>query len=80
MKENAMDDCIYDPELKAVIMQFGNVTVSVDIEEFMQMMYGLASAKIEAEKDEDLELGIYTNEEGIEFETFVVKTDSGDFN
>lgn len=75
-----MDNCTYDPETKAVLMQFGNVTVSVDIEDFMDMLYALAATKIEAESDEDIALGTYTNEEGVEVEAFVVKTDAGEFN
>ena len=68
-----MDSSAYDPETKQVYLQFGNVSVAIDVEDYMGFLYVVAAMKTVIEKDPDVTLGVFTDEEGNEIEEFIVK-------
>ena len=68
-----MDSSAYDPETKQIYLQFGNVSVAIDVEDYMGFLYVVAAMKTVIEKDPDVTLGVFTDEEGTEIEEFIVK-------
>ena len=68
-----MESASYDPQTKQVCFHFGNVTVAVDVEDYMDFLYVVAAMKTVIEKDPDVTLGVFTDEEGNEIEEFIVK-------
>lgn len=67
-----MDSCAYDPETKQIYLRFGNVSIEVDIEDYMNMLYIFNAAKAVIESDPEVSLGTYTDEDGNERQEFVV--------
>ena len=68
-----MDSSSYDPQTKQVFLQFSNVSVAIDVEDYMDFLYVVAAMKTVIEKDPDVTLGVFTDEEGNEIEEFIVK-------
>ncbi len=75
-----MDSCAYDPETKQIYLRFGNVSIAIDIEDYMDVMYMLAAAKSVIEKDPEVSLGTFTDENGVEHQEFIVNEDGGEFS
>jgi hypothetical protein len=79
-QEKNMDSCAYDPETKQVYLRFGNVSVAIDIEEYMNMLYMLAAAKGVIEKDPEVAMGTYTDDNGVERQEFIVNDEGEEFS
>lgn len=68
-----MESSAYDPQTKQVYLQFGNVTVAIDVEDYMDFLYVVVAMKDVVEKDPEVTLGTFTDEDGNEIEEFIVK-------
>jgi len=75
-----MDNCSYDPQTKQVCMHLGNVTVAIDVEDYMDFLYIVMAMKAVIEQDEDVTLGTYTTDEGVELQEFIVKDDTDGYS
>jgi len=75
-----MESSAYDPETKQVYLQFGNVTVTIDVEDYMDFLYVVAAMKTVIEEDPDIALGSYTDEDGNEIEEFIVKDQNEEYS
>lgn len=75
-----MDSSSYDPETKQVYMHFGNVTVAIDVEEYMNFLYIVAAMKTVIEQDPDVTIGSYTDDNGNEIEEFIVKDEDEEYS
>lgn len=68
-----MNSTAYDPQAKQVYLYFGNVTVAIDVEEYMDFLYVFAAMKELISNDPEVTLGTFTDEDGNEIEEFIVK-------
>ena len=75
-----MESSAYDPETKQVYLQFGKVTVTIDVEDYMDFLYVVAAMKTVIEEDPDIALGSYTDEDGNEIEEFIVKDQNEEYS
>lgn len=75
-----MDSSSYDPETKQVYFHFGNVTVAIDVEEYMQFLYVAAAMKSVIEQDPEVTIGSYTDDNGNEIEEFIVKDENEEYS
>lgn len=75
-----MDSSSYDPETKQVYLHFGNVTVAIDVEEYMNFLYVVAAMKTVIEQDPEVTMGTYTDENGNELEEFIVKDEDEEYS
>lgn len=75
-----MESSAYDPQTKQVYLQFGNVTVAIDVEDYMDFLYVVAAMKTVIEKDPDIALGTFTDEDGNEIEEFIVKDQNEEYS
>jgi len=75
-----MDSCTYDPETKQVFFYFGNVSIAIDVEDYMNFLYMTMAMKTVVEEDPDVTLGTFVNEDGIEMQEFIVKDENEEFS
>ena len=75
-----MDSSSYDPETKQVYLHFGNVTVAIDVEEYMNFLYVVAAMKTVIEQDPEVTIGSYTDDNGNELEEFIVKDEDEEYS
>lgn len=75
-----MDDCAYDPESKQVFLHFGNVAVSIGIEDYLAFLYLATAMKVVIEQDPDVSIGTYTTAEGVELEEFIIKGENEEYS
>lgn len=75
-----MDNYFYDPENKQVIIQLDRVSINIDIEDFLNMLYALHDLKSIIEEDPEVIIGTFEDENGKEYEKFIIKNDDVDFN
>lgn len=75
-----MDECVYNPATKQVYMKFDRAYIVVDIEDFMNVVYCVEDAKALIEKDPEVSLAEYTDEEGVVWKEFVVNSKDGTYN
>ncbi len=75
-----MDNCSYDPQTKQVCMHYGSVTVAIDVEDYMDFLYIVMAMKTVIEQDEDVTLGTYVTEEGVELQEFIVKDENDEYS
>jgi len=75
-----MESSAYDPQTKQVYLQFGNVTVAIDVEDYMDFLYVVAAMKNVIEKDPEVTLGTFTDDEGNEIEEFIVKDQDEEYS
>ena len=75
-----MDNCSYDPQTKQVFMHYGNDSVAIDVEDYMDFLYIVMAMKTVIEQDEDVTLGTYVTDEGVELQEFVVKDDTDGYS
>lgn len=68
-----MDDCAYNPETKQVYIRFDRTMIMVDIEDFMDVIYTLQEMKEIIKEDPDVTLGEFEDEDGNNWEEFIVK-------
>ena len=68
-----MNSSAYDPQTKQVYLHFGNVTVAIDVEDYMDFLYVVAAMKNVISDDPEVTLGTFTDEDGNEIEEFIVK-------
>jgi len=75
-----MESTAYDPQTKQVYLQFGNVTVAIDVEDFMDFIYTVVATKDIIEKDPEVTLGTFTDDDGNEIEEFIVKDQDEEYS
>jgi len=61
-------------------MHFGNVTVAIDVEDYMDFLYIAMAMKSVIEQDEEVTLGTYVTEEGVELQEFVVNDGNDEYS
>lgn len=75
-----MDDCVYDPTSKQIFLRFSRTVISVELEEFMDVLYCLQDAKRVIEADPEVSLAEYTDEDGKVWQEFIVNDTSNGYN
>jgi len=75
-----MESSAYDPQTKQVYLQFGNVSVAIDVEDYMDFLYVVVAMKNVIEKDPEVTLGTFTDDEGNEIEEFIVKDQDEEYS
>jgi hypothetical protein len=75
-----MESSAYDPQTKQVYLQFGNVSVAIDVEDYMDFLYVVVAMKDVIEKDPEVTLGTFTDDEGNEIEEFIVKDQDEEYS
>ena len=75
-----MDNYFYDPENKQVIIQLDRVSINIDIEDFLDMLYSLHDLKTIIEADPDVATGTFEDEDGKSWDQFMIKEDDTDFS
>jgi len=75
-----MESASYDPQTKQVYFHFGNVTVAVDVEDYMDFLYIVTAMKTIVEQDPAVSLGTYVDENGIELQEFVFKDENEEYS
>jgi hypothetical protein len=75
-----MESASYDPQTKQVCFHFGNVTVAVDVEDYMDFLYIVTAMKTVVEQDPEVSLGTYVDENGIELQEFVFKDENEEYS
>lgn len=75
-----MDNYLYSPESKQVIIQFDRVSINIDLEDFLDMLYALHDLKSIIEEDPDVTIGTFEDENGKSWEQFMIKEDDADFS
>lgn len=75
-----MESASYDPQTKQVYFHFGNVTVAIDVEEYMDFLYVATAMKSVIEDDPEVTLGTYVDENGVELQEFVFKDENEDYS
>lgn len=75
-----MESSAYDPQTKQVYLQFGNVSVAIDVEDYMDFLYVVVAMKSVIEKDPEVTLGTFTDEDGNEIEEFIVKDQDEEYS
>ena len=76
-----MDSCSYDPESKQVFFNFGNVSVAIDVEDYMHFLYLVMAMKTVVEEDPEIALGTYVDDvTGIEMQEFIIKDENEEFS
>jgi hypothetical protein len=61
-------------------MHYGSVTVAIDVEDYMDFLYIVMAMKTVIEQDEDVTLGTYVTEEGVELQEFIVKDENDEYS
>jgi len=54
-----VDNYLYNPESKQVIIQFDRVSINIDLEDFLDMLYALHDLKSIIEEDPDVTIGTF---------------------
>jgi hypothetical protein len=75
-----MDECVYNPTTKQVYLKFDRSYIVVDVEDFMNILYCLEDAKALIEKDPDIGLAEYTDDEGNLWKEFFVNSKDENYN
>ena len=75
-----MESSAYDPQTKQVYLQFGNVSVAIDVEDYMDFLYVVVAMKGVIEKDPEVTLGTFTDDDGNEIEEFIVKDQDEEYS
>ena len=75
-----MDDCSYDPQAKQVFFHFGNVTVSINVEDYMEFIYLALAMKSVVEEDPEVAIGTYTTDDGTEIQEFIIKDENEEYS
>ncbi len=75
-----MESASYDPQTKQVYFHFGNVTVAIDTEDYMDFLYIVTAMKTVVEQDPEISLGTYVDENGIELQEFVFNDENEDYS
>ena len=75
-----MESSAYDPQTKQVYLQFGNVSVAIDVEDYMDFLYVVVAMKNVIEKDPEVTLGNFTDDEGNEIEEYIVKDQDEEYS
>jgi len=75
-----MESSAYDPQTKQVYLQFGNVSVAIDVEDYMEFLYVVVAMKDIIEKDPEVTLGTFTDDDGNEIEEFIVKDQDEEYS
>jgi len=75
-----MESSAYDPQTKQVYLQFGNVSVAIDVEDYMEFLYVVVAMKDIIEKDHEVTLGTFTDDDGNEIEEFIVKDQDEEYS
>jgi hypothetical protein len=75
-----MESSAYDPQTKQVYLQFGNVSVAIDVEDYMDFLYVVVAMKDIIEKDPEVTLGTFTDDDGNEIEEFIVKDQDEEYS
>lgn len=75
-----MESSAYDPQTKQVYLQFGNVSVAIDVEDYMDFLYVVVAMKDVIEKDPEVMLGTFTDDDGNEIEEFIVKDQNEEYS
>lgn len=75
-----MDNYFYNPKSKQVIIQFDRVSINIDLEDFLDMLYSLHDLKTIIEADPNVTTGTFEDESGNSYEQFMIKEDDADFS
>ena len=70
----------YDAESKICFIQIDRFVLSIMADEFMDFHDLLSELQTDMMEDPDLELGTYKDEEGNEFQEFVIKKKDEDYS
>jgi hypothetical protein len=57
-----VDNYLYNPESKQVIIQFDRVSINIDLEDFLDMLYALHDLKSIIEEDPDVTIESITEQ------------------
>jgi len=75
-----VDNYLYNPESKQVIIQFDRVSINIDLEDFLDMLYSLHDLKTIIGADPDVATGTFEDEDGKSWDQFMIKEDDTDFS
>lgn len=80
MEKNNMEEFIYSESTKQVYLKFDRTMIVIDIEDFMEVLYGLDEVKKIITADPDVEIGEFEDDEGNTWQEFIVKEPNQEYS
>jgi hypothetical protein len=80
MEKNNMEEFIYNESTKQVYLKFDRTMIVIDIEDFMEVLYGLDEVKKIITADPDVEIGEFEDDEGNTWQEFIVKEPNQEYS
>jgi hypothetical protein len=78
--EGNMEEFIYNEATKQVYLKFDRTMIVIDIEDFMEIIYGLDELKAVITADPEVEVGEFEDDEGNTWQEFIVKDDTKEYS
>lgn len=75
-----MEEFIYNESTKQVYLKFDRTMIVIDIEDFMEVLYGLDEVKKIITADPDVEIGEFEDDEGNTWQEFIVKEPNQEYS
>jgi hypothetical protein len=75
-----MEEFIYNEATKQVYLKFDRTMIVIDIEDFMEIIYGLDEVKKIITADPDVEIGEFEDDDGTTWQEFIVKDDTKEYS
>jgi hypothetical protein len=75
-----MEEFIYNEATKQVYLKFDRTMIVIDIEDFMEIIYGLDEVKKIITADPDVEIGEFEDDDGATWQEFIVKEPNQEYS
>jgi hypothetical protein len=75
-----MEEFIYNEATKQVYLKFDRTMIVIDIEDFMEIIYGLDEVKKIITADPDVEIGEFEDDDGTTWQEFIVKEPNQEYS